>query len=150
MALALLGRIDEAALAFNELAQCDGCHTDRLAESRYHSQFVAEAIGQPRKLFYPAFPSLQLIVFAGHLPDLPGAGKRLPPESLGVVRLALKKLLLRLDAKVGLASAAAGADLLFIEAIRQGGGDIHLVLPWSKAEFRQTSVAPYDTPGGEK
>ena len=54
-----------------------------------------------------------------------------------------------LDVRVGLVSAAAGADLLFVEALLERKGTVHLVLPWSREEFRRTSIHPYEPAGGK-
>src|SRR5688572_32230430 len=45
-----------------------------------------------------------------------------------------------MNAGIGFASAAAGSDILFLEAMLARGGTIHLVLPWPAEEFVKTSV----------
>ena len=144
---AVLGDVEAAARGYGELHKMQGASTAELAEARYRAQFLAEALGKPRDLFKTAFPPLQLIVFAGHLPDRPGGRARFPQESVGAVREALRAQLDKMQARVGLVSASAGADLLFIEALRARQGTFHLVLPWSREEFRQTSVLPFEPPG---
>ncbi len=145
--------MDEAARHYEGLQTLQGITTTELAEARFQAQFLAEALGQPRDWFNAAFPPLQLIVFSGHLPDDPGdrsgARERFPPEAIPAVREGLRKQLKEMRARVGLVSASAGGDLLFIEALREMQGSIHLVLPWSQEEFRRTSVLPYES-GGAK
>ena len=88
------------------------------------------------------------IVFTGHLPDLPGRRPRFPVTRTEEVRGLIRARLDRLDARVGLCGAAAGADLLFIEEMRARGGTVHVVLSWARGEYLETSVRPFDAAGG--
>jgi class 3 adenylate cyclase len=143
----VLGRLDEAVESYARLQTVPGVTTAQLAEARYRSQFLAEALGVSRDYFKTAFPPLQLLVFAGHLPDLAGTPPRFPPEAIPEVRAILRKKLDQMQARVGFVSAAAGADLLFIEALQErAGAQYHLVLPWSQNEFFRTSIGPYEIP----
>ena len=149
-AYSILGDTEAAAKSYGQLKDLDGITTSELAEARYYAQFISEALGLPRNFFKKAFPPLQLIIFSGHLPDPPnatGAPKRFPAESIEPVRKLLREKLEQLDARVGLVSASAGADLLFIEALRERQGEVHIILPWSQNEFRRTSVEPFDVTG---
>jgi class 3 adenylate cyclase/tetratricopeptide (TPR) repeat protein len=149
-AYSILGDTEGAAASYGQLKDLDGITTNELAEARYYAQFISEAQGRPRNFFKEAFPPLQLIIFSGHLPDPPdvtGASKRFPVESIEPVRKLLREKLKQLDARVGLVSASAGADLLFIEALRERQGEVHIILPWSQNEFRRTSVEPFDVTG---
>jgi len=147
---AVLGDLNAAMRSFESLRNLEGVGTSQLAEARFRAQFLAESLGKPRDFFKPAFPALQLIVFSGHLPDQPGGRTRLPPGSIGAVRDAMRAHLSLLQARVGLVSASAGADLLFIEALRERQGGVHIVLPWEQEEFRRTSVQKFDPKGGPK
>ncbi len=143
----ILGDVDAAASGYGKLQSFPGVTTARLAEVRFRSRFLAEALGYPREYFKEAFPPLQLIVLAGHLPDKPGERGRFPQKSIRAVRKAIRIQLEKMHARVGLVSASAGADLLFIEALLERNGTVHIVLPWSQEEFRRTSVLPFETPG---
>src|SRR5439155_26247153 len=58
--------------------------------------------------------------------------------------------LAEMHAHIGMVSAAAGADLLFLDALRERPDSLfHLVLPWSEDEFRRTSLRPFEPGGGE-
>jgi len=145
MLLAVSGKLDEAARAFESLDSFPEASTGNLANARHEAQFIALAVGQPRTFFKPAFPPLEIIVFAGHMPDLPGAPSRFPPELVPQLKTILCNELSKANARVALLSAAAGADLLFIEAfLQRPKTELHLVLPWSREEFLRTSVEPYD------
>ncbi len=146
VAYAVQGMVEEAAAEYSKLKDFPDASTSDLADFRYRSQFLAEALGEPRDFFKSAFPKLQLIVFTGHIPDYPGQAVRFPPELIPVVRDMLRKKLDELGARVGLVSAAAGADLLFIEALMaRPGGEFHVVLPWSQKEFYRTSVEVFES-----
>jgi class 3 adenylate cyclase len=144
----ILGELDAAFTAYHQLQELDQVTIADLAGARYYAQFLAEAVGQARNFFRTAFPPLQLVVFAGHLPDPPGQQGRFPLELIDPVRERLRAQLKEADVRVGLVSAAAGADLLFIEALRERGGVVHVVLPWSREEFRQTSVCRFEPQNG--
>jgi hypothetical protein len=82
-----------------------------------------------------------LVVHAGNRID--GAEReepRFPPERELAVAERLGELLDVLDPDGVVTSAAAGADLLMVEAAAKRGAPIHLVLPFPVARFRQASV----------
>ncbi len=144
IASVILGDTEAAAENYGALRNVEGVKTSDLADARFYARYLAEALGKPRDFFKRAFPPLQLIVFSGHLPDPTKTPVRFPASSIALVRERLKKKLADADARVGMVSASAGADLLFIEALRARDGDVHVILPWSRDEFRRTSVKPFD------
>jgi class 3 adenylate cyclase len=145
VAYSVQGRTDEAAGQYARLHRFPEITTSQLAEIRYRAQFLAEGLGERKDFFKSAFPLLQLIVFTGHIPDLPGEPPRFPRESIPIVRQLLRQKLDEIGAREGMVSAAAGADLLFIEALRERpGARYHVILPWSRKEFYRTSVKPFD------
>ncbi|MBI2945738.1 MAG: DUF4071 domain-containing protein [Candidatus Wallbacteria bacterium] len=83
-----------------------------------------------------------VVSFAGHMIDRPGRSTpRFPATSELEVAHKIQAELARLGAGIGYSSAACGADILFLEAMLQRGGEIHVVLPFAAAEFSRTSVA---------
>ena len=150
VAHAVLGAPDEAARAYGDLAASPGATTSGLADARYWARTLAEALELPSDFFRPAFPPLQLVVFSGHLPDRPDRRPRFPLHAVDEVGAMLDAALAAAQATVGLASAAAGGDLLFTQAFsRRPGAAFHLVLPWEQQEFCRTSVIPFE-PAGRK
>ena len=150
---AVLGDIDNAIGTWKEFQTMDGVQTSDLADARYYARFLAEALGEPRDVFDHAFPSLQLVVFAGHLPDredrLESAG-RFPLEMIPRVSQAIADELNKRDVRVGLVVRRRPlADLLFIEAMLARKGTVHVVLPWQRDEFLRTSVRRYEPKGKE-
>ncbi len=89
-----------------------------------------------------AFQVPRVAVFAGHLIDSAGrTPPRFPPEIADKVKQAIKDHLRRLNVAVGFAAAAAGSDILFLEAISELGGKTHIVMPLDEEEFVKVSVA---------
>jgi len=144
MLLAVAGKPEEAMKAYASLNSFPESTTGDLADARYNAQFIANAMGRPKGFFKPAFPPLEIIVFSGHMPDLPGSPPRFPSD-LSDLRSRLRAELAKVEARVALLSAAAGADLLFTEAfLERPKAELHLVLPWIEEEFLRTSVQPFD------
>jgi class 3 adenylate cyclase len=145
--LVVLGRFEEASEFYSILRSFHNATTAELAEARRDSERLVAALGKPADYFRAVFPPLQLIVFAGHMPDKEGEKPRFPANCIPQVRHDLRKILGELQARTALVSGAAGADLLFIEALMERpGAKFHLVLPWSLEEFIRTSVEPFDQP----
>jgi class 3 adenylate cyclase len=154
-AVSVIGDPEKAYALYEKLQTLPDATTSKLADVRFRAHFIAEAMDLKLDYFKKAFPRLELIVFAGHNIDLPLAdpsdtAPRFPRENMDLVRDLLRRKLAAMDARVGLVSAAAGADLLFIEALQERGAKYHVVLPWSEAEFRRSSVEPFEEPGAEK
>jgi len=145
----ILGDFDEAAVDYRAAARLESIPAHRLAAARKRARLIAGAKRalSPREetresFFDGCFPPLQLIVFSGHMPDMPGASRpRFPPSAEETVRQRIRATLEELKASVGFASAAAGGDLLFLEEMRRRDAQVHVVLPWAREAFVTTSVA---------
>jgi class 3 adenylate cyclase/tetratricopeptide (TPR) repeat protein len=82
-----------------------------------------------------------IVAFTGHMIDHPARPKARFPECLvASVKEELSRVLTRIDAQIGYASAACGADILFIEVMIERGGEINVVLPFREEDFIKTSV----------
>lgn len=88
----------------------------------------------------------QVFLFSGHVIDAPERPTpRFPTEKGGI---AAKKIAEALDQQgagpddVALAQAAAGGDLLFLEACRQRGVRCQILLPFDEPSFIQRSILP--------
>ena len=133
VALSVKGDPEGAHRAYTDLAAQPGADVEMLAQARYFARLMARANGWAPNCLDDAFPSLHLVVLAGHLPPKvnPGCRELIADE------------LARLGATIGVASAAAGADLLFLDCLHARGGRSHIILPWSRDSFRETSIAPF-------
>lgn len=80
--------------------------------------------------------------FTGHLIDPPGQNPpRFPESAAEPVRKRIAETLERLGVRIGYASAACGADVLFHECLRERGGECNVVLPFDRVDFLKTSVS---------
>jgi hypothetical protein len=89
---------------------------------------------------------LMVIALAGRRVDAPGADTaRFPAANEVAVRARIRELLMEQRAQALVCSAACGADLLALEAAAGLGMRRCIVLPYTRARFRDTSVV--DRPG---
>lgn len=88
----------------------------------------------------------QVFLFSGHMIDAPGRpDPRFPPSCEAAAARAIGALLDRLGAGPGdlaLSQAAAGGDLLFLEAALARGLDCLVMLPFDEPEFVRRSILP--------
>jgi len=140
-ALADLGLIDEARQAFQDAVPLAGSEIRNVSSTRRQARLISQALLGRDDAFDSCFPELKLVVFSGHMIDAPGrCPARFPPEREGEVKAAIAERLDRMGAKIGFSGAARGADILFLEAMLERGGTIHVVLPWERERFLETSV----------
>ena len=84
----------------------------------------------------------RVIHYSGHIIAAPGVSGRFPAAQEARVKGAIEKLLADEDVGFGYGSLAAGADILFAEALLARGAGLHLVLPFDRDEFVEISVRP--------
>jgi tetratricopeptide (TPR) repeat protein len=89
------------------------------------------------KIFAPP----QVVAFAGHMIDAPG---RKTPRFPAIIELkvkdSIKGAIRTINASIGYTSLASGADILFAEAMAEEGGEVHVLMPFSQADFVNTSL----------
>jgi hypothetical protein len=92
-----------------------------------------------------------VLLFSGHLVDAPGRpSPRFPPEKVPVAADRLAAALDQIGAgseDLSFSQAAAGGDLLFLEACQQRGVHTRVLLPFAEPEFIEQSILPVS--GGE-
>jgi hypothetical protein len=83
-----------------------------------------------------------LLVHAGNRPDAPDrTTPRFPVANVTAVRAQLEKVLSSLAPTAVVSAAAAGADLLVLDAAQSLGIVVHVLVPISAAEFVRRSVS---------
>jgi class 3 adenylate cyclase len=141
--------VAEAALLQGDLAGAEewycraaltaGNHFGDLASTRRNARYLMAARNldeHQRALLERSFNLPRVVIFAGHMLDRPGPGSpRFPAAREADVKAVIRERLLVLDGRLGYGSAACGADILFLEAVLELGGGIHLVLPCKQEEF---------------
>ena len=82
-----------------------------------------------------------VLVFAGHMIDRPDrTTPRFPSEFESQVAKEIQRKIDRLKPGFGLASAACGSDILFLEAMLDTGAEVSVVLPYNEEDFVRDSV----------
>jgi len=94
----------------------------------------------------PPFVPRQVLLFSGHIMDAPGREPpRFPADKEGVATQRIAQALDALGAgasDLALCQAAAGGDLLFLEACQQRGVRCRVMLPFEEPEFIDQSIVP--------
>lgn len=112
-----------------------------VAATRRNARLLLRAYGEDADLLNQWLPLRRVVVFAGHMIDRPDRPcPRFPGELEEAVAAAIRAKLDELDAGWGYASAACGADILFLEAVAERGGEITVVLPFDRERFVAHSV----------
>jgi hypothetical protein len=89
---------------------------------------------------------MNVVALAGRRIDAADAEvARFPLDHARAVQERIRAVLQETQAAVLVCSAACGADLLALEAARELGLGVHVILPFGRERFRQTSVV--DRPG---
>jgi hypothetical protein len=144
----LLGDLPGAQRRYREAAALvAGRHGD-LATMRRQARRILEARHQDASWIDAVLRVPPVVVCTGHMIDLPDRfAPRLPPELEPALARVLRDELARIAPAAGWASAACGADLLFLEAMLERCAEVHVVLPFPAPDFVRTSVQR--TPGRE-
>lgn len=91
-------------------------------------------------------PVSRVFLFSGHMMDRPDRpAPRFPPGMERAAKAAIDAALAHLGARRGdraLSQAAAGGDILFLEACQKRGLRCHVLLPFDRASFLDRSVRP--------
>ncbi|QZZ23282.1 DUF4071 domain-containing protein [Leptothermofonsia sichuanensis E412] len=112
-----------------------------LSSSRRNAMLLVNHLDIDARQVQQWFQIPRVVVFCGHMIDHPARPQpRFPPALEPAVYGAICDRLRQLDARLGYASAACGADILFLEAIRELKGELHIVLPYNREQFLQESV----------
>ncbi|MBI4662954.1 MAG: DUF4071 domain-containing protein [Verrucomicrobia bacterium] len=141
----------EACLIRGELAEARRHYLGAVSQSpadwlaigstRRQARLIAQQrFGEARALD-DCFHVSPVVVFCGHMIDAPDRrAPRFPAARAPAVKKAIRAKLGQWDAKIGYSSAACGSDILFLEAMLERGGEVHVVLPFALSDFRKLSV----------
>ncbi|MCX7029547.1 MAG: TRAFs-binding domain-containing protein [Spirochaetes bacterium] len=137
----LLGRQEQAAkyYAFAR-AKCANNYSS-LASTRRQLTLLARSLPVDAKVM-DTLRIPPVAAFTGHRIDAPDQERsRFPESAAEPVKKRIAEVLDRLDIRIGYASAACGADVLFHECLRARGGECNVVLPFDRGDFLKTSVS---------
>jgi class 3 adenylate cyclase len=147
-----LATLAEAWLILRDLPEAEAAylravHSGRpkpadTASTRRNARLIVRAHDADDTAIEHALRLPRVIAFVGHIIDLPDRPvPRFPPGLEAAAAAAIRDRLARLDAGFGYAAAAAGADLLFLEAMRARQGETTVILPYNRTQFEHDSVA---------
>ncbi len=147
----LLATLGEASLIMEQWSEAEDWYaqTAEQGQGRYgdlnsthrNAQLITKFLGADCGWIEKYFRIPRVVVFSGHMIDRPKrAVPRFPPQFERTVYKAILKRLKELNVGFGYASAACGSDILFLEAVLEAGGEIHIMLPYDKEQFAHDSV----------
>ncbi|MCZ6887350.1 MAG: hypothetical protein O7H39_02560 [Gammaproteobacteria bacterium] len=135
------GQIDAALDAYAAFVEAHPTEINTIGTTLREARGILDDLGLESTLLDNVFRLPDLVVFSGHRIDhVDRNTPRLPPESLDQIKAALKRYLKQNNIRVGTAAAADGSDILFLEALMELGGEIHVILPVDVESFRKYSV----------
>lgn len=113
-----------------------------LASTRRNAALLLQAT-VPGVALDALVPAQRVAVFSGHQPDAAGrTSPRFPRALEAPVAERIRAAIETSRAVIGYSSAAAGGDLLFIEALLACGREAHVLLPFREEEFIEASIRP--------
>lgn len=144
----IMGDRPQAELWYARAARLGRGRYADISSTRRQARLILKSQGRETSFLERCFKIPRVVAFTGHRIDLPARGQpRFPASAEGAVRAAIAQRLQKLGAGFGYASAACGSDIIFLEEMLKRGGEIHIVLPCSPAEFRIESVDAAGRPG---
>ena len=135
----ILGELDEAErLASEVLAEGDGQYA-QLATTGRQLRRIADSL-KVSPAFLKRFSAPAVIHYAGHIIAAPGKQGRFESSEEAAVKKQIEELLAANSVGSGYGALAAGADILFAEALLARGAVLHVVLPFAIPHFVERSV----------
>jgi class 3 adenylate cyclase len=135
----ILGELDEAErLATEVLAAGDGQYA-QLATTGRQLRRIADSL-KISPAFLKRFSAPAVIHYAGHIIAAPGKQGRFESSEEAGVKRKIEELLALHSVGSGYGALAAGADILFAEALLARGAVLHVVLPFAIPHFLERSV----------
>ncbi len=93
-----------------------------------------------RRTLFAAFRPPSIVHYGGHMISVPGAENRFHDEEAPSIMKKIRNYLAQHNVGAGYGSLACGADILFAEALIKRNAELHVVIPFHKEEFIDTSV----------
>ncbi|MCM2328702.1 MAG: adenylate/guanylate cyclase domain-containing protein [Lysobacter sp.] len=137
----ILGDGDAAAAHYARASVLAGGRAGDRGSTRRQAMLLAAHLPGASAAVAEVLRVAPVLVFTGNMIDQPGrAAARFPAAIEPAVREAVRQRVEGIRPAAAYGSAACGADLLCLEAVRELGGETHVVLPFPPAEFRRASV----------
>jgi class 3 adenylate cyclase len=143
----ILGDPERAARHYAKAATLVAGDHGNLSATRRQAELLASSLPVAAPWIEDLLRLPPVLIYSGHMIDHPThATPRFPPSLEGAVGAAIRERVAALRPLASYGSAACGADLLFVEAVQDLGGETHVVLPFPPHEFLASSV---EFAGGE-
>ncbi|MFI4988496.1 MAG: TRAFs-binding domain-containing protein [Alphaproteobacteria bacterium] len=131
----ILGHVEEARRLIADAGAVRPVDTQGRAATRRQLRRTCQQLGIAEAILAPLEPR-PVIHYVGHLIG-PHFKESDEPAAAAAIGTALEEL----DVGYGFGSLAAGADILFAEALLAREAELHVVIPFELDEFRSVSVA---------
>ncbi len=137
----ILGDQSAARTAYEQAASLAGHRYGDLASTRRQAKLLLGHRGDEAEWLGVALATPPVLVFTGHMIDAPGRDvPRFPARLEEQVRTSIRAAVGSVQPLAAYGSAACGSDILCLEAMLDYGGEIHVILPFPPAAFREVSV----------
>ncbi|MGH8675885.1 MAG: TRAFs-binding domain-containing protein [Burkholderiales bacterium] len=135
--------LGDATSAQQALQRAVGFAGDLAARSatRRQLRLICAARALSDEVLAPLAPP-EVIHYTGHMIAPPGAAGRFKADQEPQVAAAIAAKLEQRGVGFGYGALACGSDILFAEALLARGAELHVVLPFSRDDFVEVSVAP--------
>jgi class 3 adenylate cyclase len=142
-ALLVLGRLDEAPHRVEALrrllAEPGAANFRELSSTVRQFRLIVAANRLDDSWLAPLAPP-RVIHYLGHIISVPGGRGRFPAAEEPRIAAEIEARIAGASIGFGYGSLAAGADILFAEALLRHRASLHVVLPFDRAEFVDISV----------
>jgi class 3 adenylate cyclase len=137
----ILGEEAESIAHYTQAAALGAGRYGNLASTRRQAELLAARLPGRSAWLSAILRIPPVLVYTGHMIDHPGRPHpRFPIEIEAAVSAVIRERLARVRPLAAYGSAACGSDILCLEAMRDLGGETHIVLPFPAAEFHRVSV----------
>ena len=136
----LLGDVARARAALEEAATLHGGDFGAVSTTRRQLRLVCE-LSEIDPEVLGALSGPAVAHFCGHRIAAAGEAGRFPAGAEEQVAARIRAEVARKPATYAYGALASGGDILWAEALLECGAELHVVLPFALAEFRETSVA---------
>ena len=137
----ILGNRDAARDRYAAAAALAGSRYGDLSSTRHQARLLIEQQGGSANWLDDVMRVPPVLVYTGHMIDASDREQaRFDPRCENRVRDEIHARLEAVGPVAAYGSAACGADILCLECIRELGGELHIILPFSIEQFRATSV----------
>jgi hypothetical protein len=137
----ILGDRTESRTRYARAAVLANRDYGNLATTRRQAELLAEHLPGDADWIAQTLKIPPVVMYTGHMIDHPARSTtRFPIALEGAVAAAIRERLAAIRPMAAYGSAACGSDILCLEAMRELGGETHIVLPFPPAEFHRASV----------